>query len=121
MAVFSINTIAVPTSMSGRGVYKFSRQRAGTVNGSGVAQAAGPQMVQWQWSFLTSTEMAYWRTTILAGALSVTLTAAELKDDLVVDQTFTSGQLYRPTFESYSAGLFRGVVLTISHLLPILA
>ena len=121
MAAPSINTVAVPTTMSTRGQYRFQRQRAGGITGAGVAVAAGPQMVQWTWSYMTAAEMAWWRTTIMSGALSLTLTAAELKDDLIADQTFTSGVLLRPTYESYSGGLFRGVAVTISHLLPILS
>lgn len=121
MAVPSINTVAVPTSMATRGQYLFSRQRVGGVNGSGVAQAAGPQSVMWVFGHMTPTELAWWRTTIMSGALSLTLTSAELKDDLMADQTFTSGQLFRPVYESYSAGLFRNVTIEIQHLLPILS
>ena len=121
MAAPSLNGVAVPTTMSTRGQYRFQRQRVGGINGNGVAQAAGPQMVQWTWSHFTPAEMAWWRTTIMSGALSITLTAAELKDDLIADQTFTSGVLMRPTYESYSAGLYRNVSVEIQHLLPILA
>jgi len=120
MAVPSINGTGVPTSMSTRGQYRFQRQRVGGVNGSGVAQAAGPQSVMWVFGYMTQTEMDWWYTTILSGSLSATLTAAELKDDNMADQTFTSGVLYRPVYESYSAGLYRKVTIEIQHLLPIL-
>ncbi|MBT9173436.1 MAG: hypothetical protein DDT21_01837 [Syntrophomonadaceae bacterium] len=120
MAVPSINGNAVLTSMATRGQMKFNRQRVGGVTGAGVAVAAGPQSFIWTWSHLTSTELAFWNTTILAGALSITLTAAQLRDDRMNNQTFTSGQLFRPTYESYSAGLFRNVTIEIQHLLPLL-
>jgi len=106
--------------MSTRGVYRFSRQRVGGVNGNGVAQAAGPQGVVWQFSYFTQAELAWWQTTIMSGALSLTLTAAELWSDLTVDTAFTSGVLYRPVYESYTAGLYRKCTIEIQHLLPII-
>lgn len=117
---FSLNGVAIPESIYTKGVYKFHKQRVGGTNGNGVAQAAGPQIVEWVFGTMTAAELAYFYTTICAGALSVTLTAAVLKDDLLVEQTFTSGQAYRPVWTSYAAGLYREVSVTISHLLPLI-
>ena len=76
--------------------------------------------MQWVFQALTQEEYAYFYTTLLAGALSVTLTAAELKDNFKVDRTFTEGQLYRPIYTVYKAGLYWGVTVEIRHLLPLL-
>lgn len=117
----SLNGNTVLSSFGTRGQYHFMRQRAGTINGAGQAQAAGPQMVQWTFSFLTPTELAYFYTTVCGGALSVALTSATLLSDLMVETAFTSGVIYRPTWGNYTAGLYRDVSVTISHLLPILS
>lgn len=116
----SLNGNTVLASMSGRGQYVFHRQRAGGVTGNGLAVAAGPQSVQWQWSHLTATELAFLQTTVCGGALSVTLTSATLLSDLMVETAFTDGIIFRPVYTSYSAGLYREVSLEISHLLPII-
>jgi len=92
----------------------------GAVNGNGVAVAAGPQMVTWAFSYMTPTEYAWWYTTVLGGALSIDLTEAELWDDLIAEQTFVNGVLYRPTNEVYTAGAFWNVTITINQLLPLL-
>jgi len=115
-----MNGTPVPTSMSTRGKYRFTPQRIGNTNGAGVAQKSGSQSVEWVFSYLNSTEMAFFTTTLLAGALSVTLTAAELKDDLFADQTFTSAVLYKPTYDVYQAGLFRNCTVQLKHLLPLI-
>lgn len=124
MAVPSLDSgagsVAVPTSMATRGVYKFTRRVLSNVNGAGVAQAAGGQDVSWSFSYMTPTEYAWWYTTMCGGALSISLTRAELWDDLKEEQTFTSGILYRPAYDHYSAGLFRDVVVEIKHLLAII-
>lgn len=117
----SLNGNTVLSSFGTRGIYHFSRQRVGGINGSGTPQAAGPQTVQWQFSHLTPTELAYFYTTVCGGALSVALTSATLLSDLMVETAFTSGVIYRPVWESYTAGLYRNVTITIDHLLPILS
>jgi len=121
MAAPSLNGVAVPTSMSTRGRYLFHPQRAGGTNGNGIAQAAGPQFVTWEFSFMTATEFEWWyaNASILNGALSVTLSAAELKDNRQVDRTFVSGTLYRPIEGLWTGGLHHNVSILISHLLPI--
>jgi len=120
MAVPSINTTGVPTTMSTRGQYRFFRQRVGNVNGSGVAKAAGPQMVAWIFGYMTQAELEWWNNTMMSDADSITLTAAELWDDEMQDKTFTSGVLYRPQFDVYRGGLYWNVTVEIKHLLPIL-
>ena len=116
----TINTVPVPTTMSTRGVYKFTRRDVSNMNGKGTTQATGPQTVQWQFGSMTAAELEWWYTTLLAGALSVSLTQARLWDDLMVETEFTGGVLYRPTWEKWSAGAFRNVVITFSHLTPII-
>ena len=115
-----LNGNTVLSSFGTRGQYFFQRQRAGNINGNGLAQAAGPQMVQWTFSHLTPTELAWFYTTVCGGALSVTLSSATLLSDLMVETAFTDGIVYRPTWTSYTGGLYRGVSVRIEHLLPLL-
>jgi len=98
----------------------FSTQQAGQVNGMGEAILAGSQSVLWSWTALTSTEVAWIATTLLAGETSLTLTAAELWTDTFAEQAFTSGVVYRPIFGVRKAGLFWDVQLEIRHLLPLI-
>lgn len=116
----ALNGNTVLSSFGTRGQYHFLRQRVGNINGNGLAQAAGPQMVQWTFSFLAPTELAYFYTTVCGGALSVDLSSATLLSDLMVETAFTDGIVYRPVWASYSAGLYREVSVTISHLLPLI-
>ena len=116
----ALNGNTVLTSFGTRGQYFFQRQRVGNVNGNGLTQAAGPQMVQWTFSYLTPTELTFFYTTVCGGALSVALTSATLLSDLMVETAFTDGIAYRPVWASYSAGLYRNVSVTISHLLPLI-
>lgn len=116
----AVNGNTVLASMATRGQYRFARQRAGGVTGNGLAVAAGPQSVQWVWSHLTATELAFLQTTVCGGALSVALTSATLLSDLMVETAFTDGIIFRPVWNSYSAGLYREVSWEINHLLPIL-
>ena len=116
----SLNGNTVLTSFGTRGQFHFQRQRVGTVNGAGAAQAAGPQTAQWNFSFLTPTELAYFYTTVCGGALSVALTSATILSDLMVETAFTSGQAYRPVWTSYSGGLYRNVSVRFDHLLPLI-
>jgi hypothetical protein len=124
VATPSINTVPVPASMSTRGQYRFNRQKVGGVNGNGVAQEAGSQSVVWQFSYFTAAELAWWQTTIMSGELSLSVTldpaAFELWNDLMAGTSFTSGVLYRPTYESYTAGLYRKCTIEIKHLLPLI-
>jgi hypothetical protein len=121
MTVPSLNGTQIPTSMATRGKYRFERQTVGGFNGAGVPQAAGPQVLTWVFSYMTPAELDFFRTTLLAGALSVTLTAAELWDDVAASQTFTEGILLRPTVDLYTGGAHWGVTVTVTHLLPLLS
>jgi len=81
--------------------------------------ASGGQSVQWQFSFMTSAEMTYFTTTLLAGALSATM-ACQLWTDLIAEQNFTECILFKPVYQVWQAGLYRNVSVQVSHLLPLL-
>lgn len=119
MAVPSLNTIPVLASLSGRGVYRFQTQSIGTVSGTGATVLAGPQSVIWKWSHCTQTEMDWLLTTMLAGASSLTLTAAELWDHKKDTYNATSGILYLPSYASYRGSFYWDVQIEIGHLLPL--
>lgn len=119
MAAPSINGNAVPSSMSSRGAYKFERQSTERKTGEGDVIKAGPQRVTWVFRWMTQTELDFWITTLLSGGDSAAITTAELWDDTWTAQTFTSGYLYRPTWEEYRGGLYWGVTVVMDHLLPI--
>ena len=119
-AIPSINNLTVPSSMATRGNYRFSRQRAGTRNGNGIALAAGPQMLEWQFPYMTQTEMDWWYTTIMAGEPSAELEDVRIVDDRMLERSFSEGTLYRPQFGSHTAGIYWNVTVIISHLLPLL-
>jgi len=105
--------------MANRGVYRFHHQEIGTVNGNGDAVLAGAQSVVWQFRHMDASEFAWWTTTLLGGAASLTLTSAELWDHTVTEQTFTDGVVYLPTYEAYRGGRFWNVTVQMRHLLPL--
>jgi len=105
--------------MSGRGNYLFLPPEPGTKNGQGVVIPAGPQLLTWTFRWLTPAEYLFWHTTLLGGALSVELTAAELWDHKMVETVFTSGNVHLPRPSGgYRGGLFWGVTVHITDLLP---
>jgi hypothetical protein len=117
MAAPSINGIAVPASMRTVGPYTFFPQEE-TRNGAGLAIAAGMQRAEWSLGDITTADLTWWRTTILGGARSATITA-ELWDQYGIEFAVTSAVLHRPRVESLRGGLFRGVVIEFTNILPI--
>lgn len=118
MAAPSLNSTAIPSTMANRGVYVFYPPAVGTVNGEAVPVLAGPQRVEWQFRYMTPTEYAWWTTTLLGGAVSLALTGAELWDHTMTAKTFTSGNVHFPRHNGYRGGLFWGVTVHITDLLP---
>lgn len=105
--------------MATRGDYKFTRQRNSQRNAAGELIVAGPQTLMWLFGHMTPDEKAWWTDTILAGARSLNLTAAELWDDNMIEREFTGGILYEPQVGSFSGGLHRQVLIEIRHLTPL--
>jgi hypothetical protein len=104
-------------SLANRGKYTFNRQKVRRA-GSGVGFASGNQSVTWAFPYMTQTEWD-WLADWLAGAPSVTLSFL-LWDDGNTLCYFETGELYRPTYDRYSAGLYREVTVTIDCLAPLL-
>lgn len=117
MAAPSVDTVAVPATMANIGPYTFYPQEE-TRNGAGQAIAAGMQRIEWRLGDITAADLTWWRTTILGGAKSKTI-AAELWDHYGIEFGITSAVLHRPRVESQRGGLFRGVVIEITNVLPI--
>jgi hypothetical protein len=120
MATPSLNSVPVPASMAGRGKYLFRRQKLRQA-ADGKDYAGGPQSAEWTFPYLNQTELDWWIAQ-LSSNVSNTLTAAELWDDAMTEQSFTSGELHRPILpdDCYYSGLYHDVKIVISDLMPLL-
>lgn len=119
MATPSINSQAMPTSLIRAKGYTFHPQPVAATRGDGLPIRAGMQQIVWVFDHMTPTEWDWWATTLLSGARQATISAAELWDDDMAEQTFTAGILHKPVAEKYRGGLYWNVTVTITNLLPI--
>lgn len=117
MAAPSIDGTAVPESMATRGPYTFHPQERFT-NGAGQVITAGQQRIEWSLGTLTQADLDWWRTTILAGAESKTITA-ELWDHLGDVITITSAVLRAPRPVRKAGGLYHEITVEITNILPL--
>ena len=118
MSAPSIDSTAVPASLQRAKGYTFHPQPVAATNGTGLPVRAGMQKIVWEFGHMTPTEWSWWATTILAGARQKAITA-ELWDDDWDAVSFTAGILHKPTYESRRGGLYYGVTVEITNLLPI--
>lgn len=118
MTTPSINGTSVPASLQRAKGYTFQPQPIAATRGDGLPVRAGAQKITWKFDHMTATEWAWWKTTILAGARQAAITC-ELWDDDMSAQSFTAAILHKPTYESYRGGIYYGVTVEITNLLPI--
>ena len=115
MTVPSIDSVDVPESMRNRGIYQFARQ-AMRENGEGVGRAVGPQQVTWQFPYMDQTEFDWWVARL--GGDTTAEVPCVLWDDENTLQSFTSAILYRPTYQSFTSAMYRGVTVVLRYLVP---
>ena len=118
MATPSIDSTALPTSLQRAKGYTFHPQPIAATRGDGLPVRAGMQKITWEFSYMTPTEWDWWADTILGGARQKAITC-ELWDDDWTETSFTEAILHKPTYESRRGGLYYGVKVEITNLLPI--
>lgn len=119
MTVPSIQSVPVLATMAGRGKYTFHPRKI-KQSASGKDYASGMQGCEWVFGYMTQTEWDWWIAQ-LSGDLSHTLTAAELWDDSMTEQTFTGGELHRPKCRgAFYNGLYHDVLIVVDWLMPLL-
>ena len=107
-----INSTAIPSPMDERGVYVFAVPVLSR-NGRGAAIAAPYATLTWQFDYLTLTELAWWVTTLLGGALSGEYTQAKFFNHLGALTTYTHCIVQRPTYSRFQDGLAWDVTVQI--------
>ncbi len=108
-----INNSAIPSPMDERGAYKFNPPAILGRNGRGTAIAAPFASIEWKFPFLTVTDMAYWITTLLAGAASAEFTQAKFFNNAGTLTTYSHCTVLRPTFDQFVSGVFENVTVQI--------
>ena len=111
-----INSSAIPSPMGERGAYKFNPPAVLGRNGRGTVIAAPAASLEWKFSFLTVTEMAYWMTTLLAGGASAEFTQAKFFNHAGTLTTYTHCTVLRPTFDQFVGGAFENVTIQIDQI-----
>lgn len=120
MAIVTIDGETVPTTMTNRGEFRFPRAETIRTTGQGVSVVAPVRSLEWKFSRLTSTELAFWTTTVLAGAASKLCTGTnEIKDPQAggSTETFTSCVLEEPEVGYVRGGLYRDVVIRVRNII----
>lgn len=111
-----LNNITIPDSIANRGRYVWQRPEIIGINGQHTAVTAPYARVVWQWSHMTLADYTWWRTTLLAGAASLTCSAnSQLVDDLQVLKSITCVVL-QPSYERIQNGLYMDVEVRIERI-----
>lgn len=85
-------------------------------DGQGNQIAIGYPEIIWTFEELTSSEFAWWATTVCAGLPSKLFTSAQLYNQLDVLTTYTNCIVYCPTYEGREFGRYLGVTVRIIQL-----
>lgn len=113
----TVQSITIPSPMDERGsMYQFLPRQLIGRNGAGTAVTIPNATLTWRWSTLTPAEFAFWYTTVCQGNPSRAITSAQLYNHLQTLQTFTTGIVYSPTYETFREGMYINVVVTIEAL-----
>lgn len=111
-----LNNVTIPDSIANRGRYVWQRPEVIGVNGQGAAVVAPYARVVWQWPYMTLADYTWWRTTLLAGAASLTCSAnSQLVDDLQVLQSITC-VVFRPDYARIQNGLYMDVEVRVERI-----
>ncbi len=111
-----LNNITIPDSIANRGRYMWQRPEIIATNGQGAAVVAPYARVIWQWPHMTLSDYTWWRTTLLAGAASLTCSAnSQLVDDLQVLRSITC-VVMQPNYDRIQNGLYMGVEVRIDRI-----
>ena len=116
-----IDGVAIPASMVNRGNYRFPAAEIVGRTGEGLAVEAPTRSIEWTFSHLTATELAFWTTTILAGARTKKCTNNVFYDPTAggAEVAFSSCVLDSPDLaQSPRGGYYRSVTIKISGIMP---
>lgn len=108
----SINSVTIPQSIRERGKYIHTRHLETKSNGAGAAVTAGTRRSEWTFKSLKASDYAWWVTTLLGGAPSLTA-AAVLWDDLDVETSFSTVTVHYPTYDDRRNGRYWNVKIVI--------
>ena len=111
-----INNIAIQSPMDEDGAYAFVPGEILVRNGRAAAVAAPAATLTWRFESLTRAQMAWWCTTLLAGAASAEFTQCKLFNHLGDLTTFAHCVVLRPTYEQWQDGRLYGVTVTIDQI-----
>lgn len=120
MAVITIDGNSVPSTLTNRGDYQFPKPYR--TNGQGEALALPAREITWTFSYMTQTELAFWNTTVLAGANSLYCDGTNTFKDMYAstpgaNTSFSTCVLHRPEIKRIVGGLYRDVTIRITNIL----
>lgn len=119
MSVPQINGIAIPSSCAHRASnYDYDVPIIGR-NGEKEPVALDHARLIWTWDILTNTEMAWWVTTLLGGALHLSVSGAgttKLYNKWGVLTNHDSCKVYQPTYKAITGHSFLQVTVIIDNL-----
>lgn len=107
----------VPAALEQRGDYRFPAASIVRRNGQGLGIVAPTRSIEWTFRYLRASELAFFNTTVLAGADSKLCTGTNTFYDPTTggtEVTFSSCVLDRPDLQtSPRGGLYRNVTINI--------
>ena len=113
----SIGGNSMPASIDGYSEgYVFNPFPKTVTDGNGFPVSIGYPEITWTFERLTSTEYAWWATTICDGEAYQEFTVASLRDNLDVQKSFTHCVVFYPTFEKREYGAYFNVTVKITQI-----
>jgi hypothetical protein len=110
-----INNINIPATIANRGQYRYDPPAILAENGEGAAVAGPYAEITWKFPHMTLADYTWWRTTLLAGAASLTCASnTTLVNDLQTEFNCTC-IVHRPTYERIQNGLYINVEVKIKR------
>lgn len=107
--------VTIPDTIDNHGRYKFE-QPVLRVNANNEAVRSIYANLLWTFEFMEMSDYTWICSTLLSDAASLTVSSAQLKDDLGVLQTYTNAVVMRPTYEYAAGGLVNSVTWEIKRI-----
>lgn len=111
-----IGNIDVPPPMDAAGDYAFDPGAPVARNGRAAVVAAPYATLTWRFESLTPEQMAWWCTTMLAGAPSAEFSRCRLFNHLGALTTYSRCVVQRPTYGQWRDGLLHDVTVIIDQI-----